>query len=70
MTGEMVSLKVDGISGRDCENTIKKAVGALNGVENVDVNLEGKKVVVEFDPERVSVDTIKDIINDLGYQTK
>ncbi|OPZ84143.1 MAG: Copper chaperone CopZ [Firmicutes bacterium ADurb.Bin419] len=67
MATEVKTLNVEGMSCSHCENSVKKAVGSLNGVENVAVNLEGKKVTIEFDPERVSVDTIKDTIEDQGY---
>lgn len=49
---------------------LKKAVGALGGVESVAVDLKGKKVTIEFDAEKVSVGDIKDAIEDQGYDVK
>lgn len=68
MSKEMKTLNVEGMSCSHCENAVKKSVGALNGVSSVAVDLKGKKVTVEFDPERVTVDTIKDTIEDQGYE--
>ena len=70
MASEVKILNVEGMSCSHCENSIKKAVGSLNGVGNVIVDLSGKKVTIEFDPEKVSVDIIKDTIEDQGYDIK
>jgi copper chaperone len=67
MASEVKTLNVEGMSCSHCENSVKKAVGALNGVQNVIVDLKGKKVSIEFDPEKVTVETIKDTIEDQGY---
>lgn len=67
MAKETKTLNVEGMSCSHCENAVKKSVGALNGVESVTVDLKGKKVTVEFDPEKVDADTIKDAIEDQGY---
>ena len=42
-------LNVDGITCEHCVDTIKEAVGILDGVFSVDVDIEKKQVVVEFD---------------------
>lgn len=70
MAKEIKVLNVEGMSCSHCENAVKKSVGALSGVDNVAVDLAGKKVTVEFDPEKVSVNTIKDTIEDQGYDVK
>ncbi len=66
----VISLNVEGITCQHCVNAIEKAVGELNGVEEVTVSLEEKKVVVEYDDERISADIIKDVIEDQGYDVK
>lgn len=70
MAKETKTLNVEGMSCSHCENAVKKSVGALNGVSSVAVDLKGKKVTVEFDPEKVTVNTIKDTIEDQGYDVK
>ena len=70
MAKEISSLKVEGMSCSHCENAVKKSVGALNGVEGVMVDLGSKKVSVEYDSEKVSLQTIKDTIEDQGYDVK
>ena len=67
MANEVKVLNVEGMSCSHCENSVKKAVGALNGVATVSVDLKLKKVSIEFDSEKVSIETIKDTIEDQGY---
>jgi copper chaperone len=70
MAKEISSLKVEGMSCSHCENSVKKSVGALNGVEKVIVDLKAKKVTIEYDFEKVNIQTIKDTIEDQGYEVK
>ena len=42
-------LNVDGITCEHCVDTIKEAVEILDGVLRVEVDIEKKQVVVEFD---------------------
>ncbi len=70
MEKETKVLKVEGMSCVHCENTVKSAVGRLNGVENVIVDLKGKTVMVEFDSEKVEIGIIKDTIEDQGYEVR
>jgi copper chaperone len=70
MASEVKILNVEGMSCSHCENNVKKAVGTLDGVGSVAVDLKGKKVTIEFDPEKLSVDKIKDTIEDQGYDVK
>lgn len=67
MAKEITDIVVEGMSCSHCENSIKQAVGALNGVEKVGVDLQNKKVTVEFDPEKVTGKAIFDAIEDQGY---
>lgn len=61
-------LKVEGMSCSHCENAVKKAAGALPGVESVSVDLRGKSVTVVFDNEKVSLAQIEEAIEDQGYE--
>lgn len=70
MTNETKTLNVEGMSCSHCENAVKKSVGALNGVGSVSVDLKGNKVTVEYDSERVNLETIKETIEDQGYEVK
>lgn len=64
---EKVTLQVSGMSCGHCVSSVEGNVGKLSGVESVKVNLAEGKVEVEFNPEAVTLDTIKDTIDDQGY---
>jgi copper chaperone len=68
MTTEI--LKVEGMSCAHCEHSIKQAVTALNGVKDVKVALSSKKVTIEYDTEKLTLDTIKNAIEEAGYEVK
>ena len=70
MLKETKTLKVEGMSCSHCENAVKKSVGELNGVDSVEVDVKGKSVTVEFDSSKVTVELIKDTIEDQGYDVK
>jgi copper chaperone len=67
MSKEIKTLNVEGMSCSHCENAVKKSVGALGGVSNVTVDLKGKQVTVEFESGKVTVEAIKEAIEDQGY---
>ncbi|MFP3887949.1 copper chaperone CopZ [Priestia filamentosa] len=64
---EKVTLSVQGMSCGHCVKAIEGSVGQLNGVQHVEVNLNEAKVTVEFDSSQVSLDSIKEAIDDQGY---
>ncbi len=68
MPNKKMIFDVEGMSCNHCVNSIKNAVGSLNGVESVDVDLKGKKVAVDYTDGLVTVQTIKETIEDQGYE--
>lgn len=68
MSTDSKVLNVEGMSCMHCANAVKKSVGSLAGVGKVDVDLEKKKVNVEYDQEKVKLDAIKKAIEEAGYQ--
>ncbi|PAE36673.1 copper chaperone CopZ [Bacillus sp. 7884-1] len=64
---EKVTLKVNGMSCGHCVKAIEGSVGELTGVESVKVHLDAGNVDVEFNPSEVSLDKIKEMIDDQDY---
>lgn len=64
---EKVTLTVKGMSCGHCVNAIEGNVGNQTGVANVKVHLSEGKVDVEYDANIVSLEEIKEIIDDQGY---
>ncbi len=67
---EKLILNVDGMSCSHCENAVKKAVGALDGVNNVDVDLAAKTVTVSYEAAKTTVESVKNAIEDQGYNVR
>ena len=64
---KQVTLAVKGMSCQHCVKSIEGSVGKLAGVCKAKVNLSEAIVEVEFESEKVSLDQIKDTIEEQGY---
>ena len=67
---EKVTLNVQGMSCDHCVKAVEGSVGEINGVNSVKVDLKAKTVDVEFNTQEVSLDKIKETIDDQGYDVK
>jgi copper chaperone len=67
---EKMTLNVKGMSCGHCVNSIEGSVGELTGVTNVKVNLDSGTVSVEFKTNEVTLDKIKETIDDQGYDVQ
>jgi len=63
-------LNVDGITCEHCVDTIKEAVEILVGVFNVDVDIEKKQVVVEFNEKIVKLENLIAKIKEVGFEVR
>ncbi len=64
-----LKFKVYGMHCEGCENRIKKALNILDGVTNVYANFKDGIVIVTID-KNVNINSIKETINDLGFEIK
>ena len=62
-----VTLSVPGMKCATCPITIKKALNKVEGVENIDVNLEKKEAVVTFDDTKTTVETLLEATKNAGF---
>jgi copper chaperone len=60
-------INVEGMSCEHCVKAVTEATTELDGVHDVDVNLEAGTVTLDFDPDAVTLDEIKGTIEDQGY---
>ena len=63
-------LNVDGITCQHCVDTIKDAVGIIEGVLRVEVDIEQKKVSVEFDEKLAKLIDLIDKIEEIGFKVR
>lgn len=64
---ENITLNVNGMSCGHCVKAVETSVGALAGVQEVKVDLAEAKVAIAYDEATVTVDQIKEAIDDQGY---
>lgn len=65
---DRIELLVLGMMGSHCQSIIEKAVGELDGVVSVKVNLATDTAIVEYAGTAISAAQIKRTISELGYQ--
>ncbi|TDM02499.1 copper chaperone CopZ [Macrococcus carouselicus] len=62
------TLDVRGMTCQHCVNAVETSVGALDGVDNVNVDLDNGKVKVDYDDSKATVENIRDAIEEQGYE--
>ena len=61
------TLDVQGMTCGHCKMSVEGALNELDGVSAAEVNLKSGKVDVTFDESKVNVDTLKEAVEDQGY---
>ena len=64
------TLRAEGFSCPSCVAKIEKAVGRLDGVEDVKVHFASSRIEVDHDPEVVSVDDVVAVVAKVGYSSR
>jgi copper chaperone len=64
---ESVTLTVTGMKCGGCENNVKTNLQAVEGIQSVTPAFKSNEVVVEFDGDKVNLDTIKSVITQAGF---
>ena len=67
---EQVTLNVKGMSCGHCVKSIEGSVGALDGIEQVSVNLQEGLVNISFHQDKVTIEQIKETIDDQGFDVE
>ncbi|MBI1965675.1 MAG: cation-translocating P-type ATPase [Betaproteobacteria bacterium] len=64
---EKIQLKIGGMACSFCVASIAKALGRMDGVRNVNVNLAHEETLIEFNPDVVTPGALRETLRDLGY---
>ena len=64
---QTVKMPVDGMVCSACQSNVKKTLKALNGVTDIEVNLENKFAIFTYDPQIVKPEQIQKAVNDKGF---
>ena len=63
-----ITIPIGGMTCAACAQRIEKAIGKLEGVEKVSVNLATEKATVAYHPQFVRASQIKQVIEKTGYK--
>lgn len=61
------TLNVQGMTCGHCKMSVEGAMNKLDGVSAAEVNLEAGSVDVTFDESKVTIDAMKEAIEEQGY---
>lgn len=68
MAHKKVAIDVLGMTCAACSARLEKAISKLEGVINSSVNLLAQKATVEYDDEKMNIDTLVNTIEKTGYK--
>ncbi len=61
-------LKIIGMSSPHCAGIVEKAIKNQSGVRKVELSFANERAIVSYDPSIVSVEKIKQLVKDAGYE--
>jgi len=70
MAEQNISFNVEEMISEDSAQLIKNSLTILNGVIEVIADINARRVVVEYDEERLSAGIIREKIEDAGFKVK
>ncbi|HHY64115.1 MAG TPA: heavy-metal-associated domain-containing protein [Clostridiaceae bacterium] len=70
MSVQNKTFNVEGISSAEAAELVKSSLMVLNGVFDVIVDINARRVAVEYDDERLSYEIIRETIEDKGFKIK
>lgn len=61
------TIPVIGMACASCSANVERRLNETEGVASASVSLPGRSALIDYDPEVVSLETLKSRINDIGY---
>ena len=62
-----LNVRCPDIECEGCANAIKRSLGAVDGVQSVEVGVEGKNVTVCYDPARATDQALRERLAQAGF---
>ena len=62
------NLKIEGMHCTGCSTRLERVLNNLEGVETAHVSLEEKKATIKYDETKISLESIKEVIEDAGFK--
>ncbi|OGA30550.1 MAG: copper-translocating P-type ATPase [Betaproteobacteria bacterium RIFCSPLOWO2_02_FULL_65_24] len=67
---EKVQFKIGGMACSFCVASITKALGRMDGVREVSVNIAHEETLIEYEPMKIAPARLKETLLDLGYTVR
>ena len=67
---QVATFKVEGMTCVSCETTIQLALERTPGVGRTEVSYDRGEAIVEYDPQKTTLNKVRDAINSTGYTVK
>ncbi|AET16323.1 TPA: heavy-metal-associated domain-containing protein [Pasteurella multocida] len=67
---QTVTLNIEGMHCGGCVKTVERVLNGLDGVTQVDVNLEHACVTIQYDTNRVSIAQLIDVVENAGFDVQ
>lgn len=61
------TIPVVGMACASCSANVERKLNELDGVNSASVSLAGRSALVDYDPDKISLETMKHEINGIGY---
>jgi len=62
-----ISLQVEGMTCGHCKAAVTNALSELEGVKKVEVHLQEGKVDIDYDETKITIEKLKEAIEEQGY---
>jgi heavy metal-binding protein, putative len=62
------NLKIEGMHCAGCSTRLERVLNNLEGVETAKVSLEEKRATIKYDETKISLESIKEAIEDAGFK--
>lgn len=64
---QAITIKIVGMTCMGCVNSVKTVMEKLPGVSHTNVSLDPSQAMIEFDPDKITIDQIKTAIINAGF---
>ena len=61
------TIPVVGMACASCSANVERKLNSLDGIQSASVSLAGRSALVDYDPSKISLETMKKEINGIGY---
>lgn len=65
-----LKFKIEGMHCTGCSTRLQKVLNNLEGVEEAEVSLEAKQAMIKYDEDKISIEEIREAIEDAGFKAE